>query len=260
VIEPRQGTYPRSHVRNTLVTDSIANKRNALITDGGVTPLDFDYFMFIDSDVAFRAEDVLRLLSHGKAVTAAPYTSQGEPDAYEAGTFLYPGLIADRYDKNTTGLLSVDFVGAGFLLVKREVFLQLEHPWFRHTMIDIGGRKQEAGEDLSFCMLCSDAGIDIWCDFDIKLNHRLRTQKTFNWSLKPKKTQITKGVNMANVPGNYNKESISMSKAILQIAEDYELLAVQCNSLREQLDQVKKEKELDQIKKENDTKSLKKAD
>jgi hypothetical protein len=61
------------------------------------------------------------------------------------------------------GLFKVNEVGAGSLLVSREVFEQLEPPWF-FNIYDEVMQNSFPGEDIGFSRKCAAAGIDMFVD------------------------------------------------------------------------------------------------
>ena len=224
-IEPRQGTYPKGAVRNHLTTDAgIAQKRNNLVDDGVPGVLDFDAFLFVDSDISFTLSDVLKLIEWDKDIVGSPYRSQGDP-GYEVGLWSTPGRIKSRYPKDMSGIKEVDWIGAGFLLVKREVFEKLQYPWFRHTLVDMDGYQEEVGEDLSFCLLAQSAGFKVYCNFETPVQHRIRNHSDIDWALKEKimsenqETQQT-----VQVPITIAPKILNLTNVLSAMSQDYDNL------------------------------------
>jgi hypothetical protein len=78
-------------------------------------------------------------------------------------------------------LLHVDAIGTGSILIAREVFEQLEPPWFFDLYDDVM-RDNWPGEDIGFSRKCRDAGIDMWVDTEVTsphLSNTLITEATF---------------------------------------------------------------------------------
>lgn len=157
--------------RNLLISKSQVKKQK----DFG----DFDYFLFVDSDIEFHLKNALALLAHKKDAISAAYIRRDRPHFLQAGMWdeNFPGNIKDHFKTDSTGLHKVDYVGAGFLLVKAEVFAKIEYPWFRRALIEKEDCQAETGEDYGFCLQLKKAGIDIWVDFDTKVNHILEKPK-----------------------------------------------------------------------------------
>lgn len=133
--------------------------------------LGIDYVLMIDDDHTFPPDMLYRLLSYEKDVVAALGFRRAEP--FGPCVFSWetdPGngnlMVMDRPDLIRKGLQKVDAVGFGAVLIKMSVFqkLQPEKPgqWFKFD---------EVGEDLHFCHLCAQAGVEIWCDTDLVIPH-----------------------------------------------------------------------------------------
>jgi hypothetical protein len=166
----------------------ISKARNALINGGKSQsirqdPLPFDYFLFVDSDIGFEKRHVETLLSHDLDIVCSPYKCHAHQGLYQAGMFETPGILKGKFPISQTGLRKVDYCGAGFMLVKASALSRMRYPWFRHGIIEKDGLASEIGEDFGFCMNATDSGLDVWCDFDNPVFHRLRTQESFDFTL-----------------------------------------------------------------------------
>jgi hypothetical protein len=81
-----------------------------------------DWLLFIDSDIVFRAEDVMRLWLHGmngKRIVCGAYAMKGIVPQFAVAAV--PGAKTDEH-----GLIEVVHSGTGFMLIHREVFQKLE--------------------------------------------------------------------------------------------------------------------------------------
>lgn len=164
---------------------SISVLRNNAVTKGDSkvhqTNLPFDYYLCIDSDIEFQVEDVKKLIDRDKDIISGAYRYRHNHSAAVAGHFK-PGLkgLCENDDficMCKSGLHKVDFVGAGFLLIKKKVLEGVEYPWFMEQVIqrDRDGVPHAywTGEDIGFCVKAVDAGFEIWADMDVKVNHML---------------------------------------------------------------------------------------
>lgn len=68
------------------------------------------------------------------------------------------------------GLIKVDVLGTGSILIAREVFEQLEPPWFFNPYVGVWENRWP-GEDTGFCTKCREAGIDMWVDTTVTSPH-----------------------------------------------------------------------------------------
>lgn len=172
--EARHTVYPDS-ARNGMAAASVCDKRHQY-ADGKYT-----YFLFVDRDMVFTAEDIKRLISHEKGIVSALYDSRRITGKSCAGYWgERTGLISidNHLSPRDTGMKSVDWCGGGLLLVKREVFEDENflYPWFVRlpiTWVDKDGNECEisTGEDIGFCMKAKDAGHEIFVDCDCKAGH-----------------------------------------------------------------------------------------
>lgn len=193
--------------------DCAATFRNAL--DKKIT-----HMIFIDSDVGFDPADVERMLSYDEPVIAGSYplklfnwremamlVESGHPvnaslPARTSGSTIgtWSELIKDGEQMtlklDERGLCQVETVGTGFMMIRRDVFTQLEH----YMMDQPGGLDAQKyktsegvehtcffntavkdgrfiGEDVYFCGLLADAGIPLLVDSKCKLTHT----GTYTW-------------------------------------------------------------------------------
>jgi hypothetical protein len=130
-----------------------------------------DYILFLDDDHTFPADLWYRLIAHNKDVVGALCFRRIEPFGpcifrWETNRENGNLMVWDRPDLIGKGLQKVDGIGFGAILVKTEVFKKLkpEKPgqWFKFD---------EVGEDLNFCDLCAQAGIDVFCDTSLEAAH-----------------------------------------------------------------------------------------
>ncbi len=142
--------------------------------------VDYDYMLWIDSDVVFRFEDFLALLKHQVDIAGGVYlmadgqrfaaVEKMDPEAFRVAghfEFLTPAALARR-----EGLVKVDYCGFGFVLIRRGVFERLEYPWFRPVWVDMpGGVRDFTSEDVGFCIEAKKAGLVIHLDPRVIVGH-----------------------------------------------------------------------------------------
>lgn len=127
---------------------------------------DCTHLLFWDSDTVGAPGVIIELLKANKPVIAAVVYRKGGDHApvfgyWQEDTRMYRVPVPFDYNK----ILEVDIVGTGFVLIKREVFEQLEEPWFQCY------EKGNAWEDIYFCLKCKDAGIPIHVHTGLHLGH-----------------------------------------------------------------------------------------
>jgi len=177
-------------VKSSLVTHG----RNLLTA--GFLNSGFDYMLFVDADVEFAPEAVMRMLVPKKDIICTPYRVK-ELNTKYAVKFKDPDDIKiEPFD-----LVEIEEGPAGLILIHRKVFelLMNKHPelkinfdkaaqkkmnkeigaedaidkymynfWDTTFRLDTGEWK---GEDLAFCALARGAGIRIYANLDSETTH-----------------------------------------------------------------------------------------
>lgn len=131
--------------------------------EGGCT-----HILWIDSDMEFPPDLLIRLLSHQKDIVAAnciarrpPWTVTARDELGEQiGTF-----------PESTGLQEVHRVGLAILLHTTDVLRNAPSPWFDFEWIP--EKQIFRGEDFAFCDKARSAGFQIFVDHDLskQINH-----------------------------------------------------------------------------------------
>ena len=122
----------------------------------------FTHVFFLDSDIICADDTILRLLEHDKQVVGAPYRLRGGK---------HPWAVYDRQHKPCNPareLAQVWALGTGCMLVRTDVFLLLDRPWFQYVQGSTGLR---ISDDVFFCARCEDAKVPVWCDGSISVGH-----------------------------------------------------------------------------------------
>lgn len=93
------------------------------------------------------------------------------------------------------GLLEVDAIGTGSILISREVFEQIEPPWFFNTYRpDDFWRDVWPGEDMGFSEKCREAGIKMYADTTLTSPHvtdRFIDEQDFRQAISSGEMQIS---------------------------------------------------------------------
>ena len=129
-----------------------------------------DFVLWLDSDMRFPKETFAHLIQHRVAMVGANYSKKAvlsEPTAIKhrgnPPELLYP-------DNDATGLVEVESIGFGCLLMRIQDFKNLppltQGPWFEQTYH--GETDHWTGEDVFFCELVrKKLGIKIMVDQDL---------------------------------------------------------------------------------------------
>lgn len=153
--------------------------------------VDYDYIMWIDSDIVWRAEQFYKLLSTLEGYPHLDMVSglykmedtkhfatvvNWELDFFKRhGTFRFMTVNdLKQYDKET--LIEVAYTGMGFMLVRKGVFEKVGYPWFKpiweNILLDNGINAVDfTSEDVGFCRTATSKGIKIFVDPSIIVGH-----------------------------------------------------------------------------------------
>ena len=165
------------YVRNKCLGGSVTRGINQKPFNGEV---DYDYMMWIDSDIVFKVDDFLALINMDKDIASGLYKTQDDKhyatvenwdmDRYRkqgSFQFLTEELIKDRPEP-----FEVDYTGFGWVLVKKGVFESLEYPWFRPEWEDFGNGVMEfTSEDVGFCKNIREKGYKIYVNPKVIVGH-----------------------------------------------------------------------------------------
>jgi len=144
---------------------------------------DADHLLMVDSDMTFKADDVIRLLawSQSKPIVAGVGAARKKEKVY------FSSLDQDENGNifmDKMGLVKVKRVGTGFIMIQRKVFEALRdaHPEWKYMDHNTGKTLQSffdvpstpegyVGEDYVFCDRAHEHGFTAWVDPTIKLGH-----------------------------------------------------------------------------------------
>ena len=179
----------------------IADSRNTLVRNA--LEVGADYLFWVDSDMAFDPNGMMRLLQHDKDIAGATYPRRVPP-------YIINGrpMKGDIFEEE---LQDMEFMPFGFMLVKADVFRKVPEPWFTEAYPQIGtpagqivsvlensmnadlppaflaavakcaevygvqdgeGKLKltsNRGEDGNFCRKARRHGYQIWCDSELSM-------------------------------------------------------------------------------------------
>ena len=161
--------------------------------------LNYDYQLWIDSDIVFNSEKFWQICD--VAFPAEAVNEDGSVDnnkkraiaagwyCTEDGSTTSVAHWLDEEDFRSNGGVmnhetiesiskrrkpfTVDYTGFGWLLIENGVFESLEYPWFAPKMqvFESGEVQDMCGEDVSFCLDAKEEGFEIWCDPRVRVGH-----------------------------------------------------------------------------------------
>jgi hypothetical protein len=127
-----------------------------------------DYVLWLDSDMRFPKDILIRLLKHRKDIVGINYSNRNVPPDFVAFKTVRPRekLVTGP---DSTGLESVEAIGFGAVLMRGRVLhkVQADHPdmdlfWFAKNE-----ENKLVGEDVWFCNLARESGYEIFVDHDL---------------------------------------------------------------------------------------------
>jgi hypothetical protein len=167
---------------DTMVNESLITRGRNNLMAKMMTNKTATHFMFIDADIRFEPDAILKMMACDKEVIAGLYPKKALPVNY---------VINLKPETKIQGdIFTVDTAGTGFLLFKRSVYEKLiaAHPDTKYVD-DVGLGKQyepmmysifdceidERGhylsEDWLFCRRWQAIGGEIWAHSKVLLNH-----------------------------------------------------------------------------------------
>jgi len=155
--------YTFTFVQNSLVYDARESIAQAFLQS------DNEALMMIDSDMTFPYNAVERLVAHNQPFVTAKAFKRVYP--YQPCFYTKVDIVDGKpelqvpleYPPNC--LLNIEGCGMAAVLIRREVFENIEAPYF---FPQAGGG---LGEDLSFCYKLKQAGVPMYVDTTLEFGH-----------------------------------------------------------------------------------------
>ena len=182
-------TFVRNQIDHgllTLTNSSLITQARSKIANFFINNTQHEYLFFLDSDIGFNPEDVLKLLSHQVPIVSGAYPMKIIPERY--------CIDVSQPEQRHGNLLKINGNGMGFVLIHRQVFIDIakQYPELKYTPSDYHsdtphtpaemnnsyhyfaehqGPNGFMSEDKSFFHRAKQVGYDIWLDTTIRLNH-----------------------------------------------------------------------------------------
>lgn len=135
-----------------------------------------DYLMFIDSDMAFPADGLQKLIELDKDIVGGLYFNRKDalPLAFnDNGKGRYRAI-----DEIPDKPFQCDAIATGFMLIKQKViegfYKAINDKKLKQLPFDFIRYEEdgfELGEDMAFCNRAKKLGFEIWCDPTINIVH-----------------------------------------------------------------------------------------
>ena len=181
--------FARNNIPHGLLT--VAN--SSLITQGRskianffINNTEHEYLFFLDSDIGFNCDDVLKLLDHRQEIVCGAYPMKTIPLRYN--------FTVSQPEQRKDGLIRIEGIGMGFVLIHRSVFVNIAKafpslkytpptddsnftPTYNemnnsyHFFMEHKEGNSYLSEDKSFFHRANSIGYSIWLDPTITLQH-----------------------------------------------------------------------------------------
>lgn len=135
--------------------------RNILVERMLDHPMAPTHIFFLDADIVPPADALKRLLRAHRPIVSGIYRKRLPP--YEPMAFVGWKPISLKGPR----IRKVDVVGAGCLLIQRDVFEKMPPPWFTSEWRAEG----HLSEDFSFCKKAKAAGLEICVETSVRPLH-----------------------------------------------------------------------------------------
>lgn len=186
--------------------DALITRSRAELVANFLEKPEYTHLLFIDADIGFEAEQVMRLVNFDADVTACAYpvkmidwervrgaVARGHNDLEHAALrYVYDVADEDRI-VGRDGFIKAKYAGTGFLMIRRAALTRLcaAHPELKYRRADYGTDRLEdsphrfalfeclidpasgryLSEDFAFCQRWADLGGEIWIDAQSRLTH-----------------------------------------------------------------------------------------
>lgn len=170
----------------TLTNSSLITQARSKVANFFINNTEHEYLFFLDSDIGFNPEDVLKLIAHQVPIVSGAYPMKIIPERY-CVDIVQP-------EERHGNLVKINGNGMGFVLIHRQVFLDIakQYPNLKYTPSDyhsdtphtpaemnnsyhyFAEHQHQNGfmsEDKSFFHRAQSVGYNIWLDTSIKLSH-----------------------------------------------------------------------------------------
>lgn len=171
----------------TLANESLVTKARSRIVNFFMNNTEYERIMFIDSDIGFEPNDVLKLLTYKKDIVCGAYPMKGIPLRYNYN------VSEPKVQEND--LVKIENIGFGFASIHRKVFQNILHKYGEelkyypavdnssypptekeyhnsyHYFLELKKNMSYLPEDFSFFERARSVGYDAWLDTTIRLAH-----------------------------------------------------------------------------------------
>jgi hypothetical protein len=178
-------------LRKTKKGCYIDHNRNLLVRDvRGIELNRPSHILWLDADMTFAPDLLMRLLSADKDIVVANYYRKQAPHTPVVSAFKGEGELYTLHVRPERGeLRPLDSAGTGVCLTRLAVFETVPFPWFKTEYVlppeNLKGEKDLIeghvliGDDTYFFLKAGAFGYTVYCDFSIEIGHV--GDKVYDW-------------------------------------------------------------------------------
>ena len=228
---------------------NIHNVRNIGVNESGNQAVwqkefNFDLLLFVDYDIEFTAAHVEMLIAAQKDIIGGLYL-RGD-DRYEAG---HHSEIRGRAQHklragNGSGIVTVDYVGAGFLMIDKNVFENLPFPWFRFELVEweVNGKyyAMTTCEDVGFCMHAQKKGFIISAHTGCIVKHHKGGRTMDSATQQEQKVPAQKGLDITVLENNISRACTQILASMQMVVDQLRRIEEHNRQLREKISTTEK--------------------
>lgn len=143
----------------------------------------YDYQIWIDSDIVWNPDDILKLINHDKDIVTGCYLMSDNKHFALVENCNYDDLLSNGsfkfLDRETFAekkdLFKINYTGLGFVCIKNGVIESLDYPWFHSRLVKTEDISEFTSEDVGFCWSLLEKGYEIYADPSIVTGHLKET-------------------------------------------------------------------------------------
>jgi hypothetical protein len=150
---------PNIAIHMTMVRGTIIPAQRHLLVTGALKHEGATHILWLDADMRFPKETLLKLLALNLPIVCANYPTRRQPIIPTAENSSEGLLFTGEDDVE---LIEAERVGMGVMLTQLDIFRALPTPWFAVGFNKASG--EYVGEDVFFCQLARKAGYQVFVD------------------------------------------------------------------------------------------------
>ena len=127
----------------TLTNSSLITQARSKIANFFINNTEHEYLFFLDSDIGFNPDDVLKLMSHQVPIVSGAYPMKIIPERYCVDVV--------QPEERHGDLLKINGNGMGFVLIHRQVFLDIakHYPNLKYVPSDYHSDTPHSPEEMN---------------------------------------------------------------------------------------------------------------